>query len=290
MLLRSNIGIFGGDKRQVYIAKSLIKQGFHIYTYKIAEPIQNENCTKLYSLHDMFTHCSVLIGPIPLIKKVASATSTCDKEISITNLTKLLKKDHVLIGGAIPLPLVKFCKDNNISCHDLMKNEKIAILNAIATAEGTIMKAIQTSEINIHGSNSLVLGYGRCAKVLAKKLKGLDAEVTVSARSSEALAYAEAAGLHTIYLSEMKDYLPNYDFIFNTIPSLILDMNCLKQIKQDVVIIDIASSPGGVDFDYAVQNNINAELCPGLPGKVAPKISADILVNEITKLLKERSD
>jgi dipicolinate synthase subunit A len=54
-----------------------------------------------------------------------------------------------------------------------MKDEKIVILNAIATAEGTIMEAIRSSDQNLHGSNCIELGYGRCAKVLAQKLKAL---------------------------------------------------------------------------------------------------------------------
>jgi dipicolinate synthase subunit A len=171
-----------------------------------------------------------------------------------------------------------------------MESEKITILNAIATAEGTIMEAIQNSDINLHGSNCLVLGFGRCAKVLAGKLKAMDAIVTVAARSEEALAFAEAAGHKTLLLSDIKPLLPSYQFIFNTIPSLVLDKSCLELVNRNVTIIDIASAPGGVDFEYAMQQSLNAKLCLGLPGKVAPNTSADILVTEIIALMKERSD
>lgn len=284
MIANSHIGIFGGDKRQVYLAKALIDKGYHVYTYQIAESIQHEKCTQLNSLNEIFNKCSVLIGPIPLTKNVMPA------ELISSHFTSLLKKGHFLIGGMIPLALTDICDNKKISYYDLMKDEKITILNAIATAEGTIMEAIQASKINLHHSNCLVLGYGRCAKALAGKLRGMDANVCVGARSKEALAYAEAAGFRAINLSDIKNFLPSYDFIFNTIPSLILDKNCLELVKQDVTIIDIASAPGGVDYEYAAQRNLNAKLCLGLPGKVSPKTSADILLNEITKLLKERSD
>ncbi len=49
-----------------------------------------------------------------------------------------------------------------------MKMNDVAILNAVATAEGAIAEAIKRSIINIHQSNCLVLGYGRCAQILAK--------------------------------------------------------------------------------------------------------------------------
>lgn len=286
----SDIGIFGGDQRQVYMASAFLKRGYHIYTYRIAEPIKHDNCIALHSLNELFDKCSLLIGPIPLTRDLVSVASTSASELSTNNLANLLTKDHFLIGGIIPSALTGICNNKGIPYYDLMKNEKITILNAIATAEGTIMEAIQTSDRNLHGSKCLVLGYGRCAKVLASKLKGMDAKVTVAARSEDALAYAEAAGLHAINITDMKSRLSAYDFIFNTIPSLILDQGCLELVKDYVTIIDIASAPGGVDYEYAMQKKIKAKLCLGLPGKVAPKTSADILVNEIITLMKERSD
>jgi len=288
MSFSTNIGIFGGDKRQVYITEFLVKQGYNIFTYQIGELVKCEKYTELQSLNELFDKCSVLIGPIPLIKKSLSDKSI--NEYSVSNITGLLKKGHFLIGGVIPYDLTEYCTNNEIPYFDFMKSEKITILNAIATAEGAIIEAIQNSEINLHDSNCLVLGYGRCAKVLAKKLKGLDARVTVAARSEEALAYAETDGLKPVLLSEISESLATYNFIFNTIPCLILDKNCLELVKQDVLIIDIASSPGGTDFDYASKRNLNAKLCLGIPGKVAPKESAEILVKEISKILKERND
>ena len=36
------------------------------------------------------------------------------------------------------------------------------------------------------------------------------------------------------------------DLIFNTVPALIIDASVLTQVPYDVVIIDLASKPGGV--------------------------------------------
>ncbi|MDD3173972.1 MAG: dipicolinate synthase subunit DpsA [Herbinix sp.] len=286
----SDIGIFGGDQRQVYMASAFLQKGYRVFTYRIAEPIHHENCIPLHNLNELFDKCSLLIGPIPLTRDLVSVASTSASELTASNLANLLTKEHFLIGGMIPSALVGICTNKGVPYYDLMKNEKITILNAIATAEGTIMEAIQSSNQNLHGSKCLVLGYGRCAKVLAGKLKGMDAIITVAARSEEALAYAHATGFQTIYLSDMKPLLPSYDFIFNTIPTLILDKSCLELVNRNVTIIDIASAPGGVDYEYAMQKKLKAKLCLGLPGKVAPKTSADILVNEIITLIKERSD
>lgn len=282
MSLHSKIAIFGGDMRQVYIAETLIKKGYLVCTYHLAKPLQDGSYTELHALEDVFKACQILICPIPLTENtlpIKDLTTIFDKQ---------LKEDHVLIGGAIPKEIAKILDEKKIVYYDLMKNEKVAVLNAIATAEGCIAAAIQSSVINLHGSNCLVLGYGRCAKVLAGRLKGLNAIVTVASRTEEALAYANAAGMGTVNLSDLKNPLPNFEFIFNTIPSLILDKNYLALVRPDVVIIDIASAPGGIDYEYADERGLNAKLCLGLPGKTAPKISADILEDEILKLLTRR--
>ncbi|WP_312942840.1 dipicolinate synthase subunit DpsA [Oscillibacter sp.] len=278
--MHSKIAILGGDMRQVYIAKNLIKKGYSVCTYHLEEPVQDGIYTELHSFEDAFKKCQILICPIPLTKNT----------LPIEDLTilfdKKLTKDHVLIGGAIPKEISEILDEKKIVYYDLMKNEKVAILNAVATAEGSIAAAIQSSVINLHGSKCLVLGYGRCAKVLAGKLKGLNAIVTVASRTEAALAYANAvAGLETVHLSDLEKILPNFEFIFNTIPSLILDKNYLTLVRPDVVIIDIASAPGGIDYEYAVERGLNAKLCLGLPGKTAPKISADILEGEILEFI-----
>lgn len=288
MSIQYDIGIFGGDRRQMYMAEAFLQKGYRVAIYSLDGTIQHKKCNQMSTLSELFEKCKVLIGPIPVSRDQVTITSKIiNTDLTIAHVAYLLTQEHTFIGGAIPSPITELCDNKQIPYYDLMKNEKITILNAIATAEGTIMETIASSGRNLHGSNCLVLGYGRCAKVLAAKLKALDAYVTVAARSKDALAYAEAAGLLTVYLPDIKCILPSYHYIFNTIPSLVLDKDALELVDKDVTIIDIASAPGGVDYEYAKQQNINARLCLGLPAKVAPKTSADILVTEIYGLLKE---
>ena len=68
-----------------------------------------------------------------------------------------------------------------------------------------------------------------------------------------------------------------YRFLFHTIPVMIWKEAALKELPAGMTIIDIASGGGGVDHDYCQCHGIRAKLCPGLPGKYAPKTSAKIL-------------
>lgn len=286
-----DIGIFGGDQRQVYMVESFLRKDYSVMSYHLSSEITHEKHRLASSLTELMDHCKILIGPIPMSRDQKTIfSSKTPSDLTITQIVKHLNTTHTLIAGSISLPIIEQCQIKDASYFDLMKNEKITILNSIATAEGTIMEAILGSDQNLHGSECLVLGYGRCAKVLAQKLKGMDAKVTIAARSEEALSYANVFGFEAIPLSELKQRLSSYHFIFNTIPSMVINQEYLDCISTEALIIDIASAPGGVDFEYAKQRNLNAKLCLGLPGKVAPRTSAEFLVTEIIKYLKERSD
>ena len=49
----------------------------------------------------------------------------------------------------------------------------------------------------------------------------------------------------------------------------------------NVMIFDIASSPGGVDFEYCKNNNIFTRHSLGIPGKLYPKEAGTIIAKAI---------
>ena len=103
------------------------------------------------------------------------------------------------------------------------------------------------------------------------------------------MAAANAASFGTVPLAALEDKIDQYDYIFNTIPSLVLTRDLLIKTNPTVVIIDISSAPGGVDFQSAKELSKSAKLCLGLPGKYAPKSSAAFLIDYLLTNL-ERSD
>ena len=78
-----------------------------------------------------------------------------------------------------------------------------------------------------------------------------------------------------------------YNIIFNTVPSILLnekELQILKQTNQNCIIIELASSPGGVDLKKAEEYNIKVIYAQGLPGKVAPYTVAKYIKETIEKL------
>ena len=246
--------VLGSETRQIYLAELLQEAGNEVMVSEEYMP----------GYHD-----AVLL-PVPQTAKYLEE-----------NISKL-QKGQTVYGCNFPAPLLELCAKKGIHCIDYMKEEGVASRNAIATAEGAVAEALKSGCVSIHDSRSLVVGYGRCGEVLAEKLAALKAHVTVMDRKEEKRARAKAYGCQTVDFTVAETTMSQYDFIFNTVPALVLDERFLAHVKRDVTIVDIASKPGGVDFEYCRKHSIDANLCLGLPGKYAPKSAATILMEVIT--------
>lgn len=93
-------------------------------------------------------------------------------------------------------------------------------------------------------------------------------------------------GMKPATYEELPVLISNADIIFNTIPALVLNNTILNSDSSEAVIIDLASPPGGTDFDSAKRLGIKALLAPGLPGKVAPRTAGRILAKILPNLAK----
>ena len=62
----------------------------------------------------------------------------------------------------------------------------------------------------------------------------------------------------------------------------------LRELPRDCLCIDLASTPGGVDFDAAHEQGLNCIWALGLPGKVAPHTAGVILRDTLYHIMNER--
>lgn len=255
----------GKDKRTEYLKKSY-------------------ECEGKIEIVNSIEQAEYVIFPIPFTKDKIHITG---EDILIEDIIKKCINKTIFSGG-IPKDIRQQLEMNNIKYIDLMDSDEVAFLNAIPTAEGAIYKAIEYTDYTIHGANVLILGFGRCGKILANKLKGLNANVFCEARKPKDLAHIKALGYNVVELEKMTDILSQIDIIFSTIPTQILGKQELQLLKQDAVVIDLASAPGSIDYDECKSLNINAHLELGLPTKVAAKSAASYLKQEIDKVIYRR--
>ena len=286
--IKFDFAVTGGDERTAYMAVLLAQKGFNVICYETAFQISSDKITYTDSLKKALSSAHIIIG-IPCIRNNILSAKNKELQISAEELISHLHPDQHFFGGVIPDSFCKSCDDKGIIYIDYMKNEALTVRNAVYTAEGAIAEVILHSPKSLHGSQTLILGYGRCGKVLADKLKGLSAEVTVCSESKIELAYADSLGLSTLSLSDLSDNIRQFTYIFNTIPACILNSTYLKLLDENTVIIDIASNKCGADYETAKSLNTKLYYCPGLPGKYAYESCANDLVNYTLRILNNES-
>lgn len=282
------IAIFGGDKRNYYMAELLEKEGYQVFTYGLtrsSDEIRACGANVEESLDSIMEQADILIGPIPFSRDGNTIFTNSEWVIGIDEFCRNIKKGHIIFGGNITPAVQKTSLEREAYCYDYMRNDDIALKNAVATAEGTIAEAIMESDRNLFQSNCLVLGYGKCGKALADRLHQLGAHVTVAARREEQLMEIENNQLQSLPIDQLETKMATFDFIFNTIPAPVLQESQIQLVRKDCLIIDIASKPGGTDFEACKNRGIKAILSLGIPGRYAPKSSAEILVKSMGHLL-----
>lgn len=282
--------IVGGDKRQVAMAESILSDGYNVYAVGFENTDLKSGITTV-SLKDAVKMSDYIILPVPAITSDgylnvphSRAQIAVDDEFAKTMFDKKIfcAKAEDLISAS---PIF-----SNMQLYDYSKREEFAVNNAIPTAEGAIQIAMQEYGGTINGSRCLVAGFGRIGKVLSKMLKGIGAKVTASARKAKDIAWINLLGYSAVLTSSLASSTADnidFDIIFNTIPSSIFDADVLAKLPKNAVIIDLASLPGGVEFDAARKLKIKAIQALALPGKVAPRAAGEIIKNTIYNMIEE---
>ncbi|WP_340001982.1 dipicolinic acid synthetase subunit A [Oceanobacillus sp. FSL K6-0127] len=211
-----------------------------------------------------------------------------DKQIQIEkSWFKKLKSNTLVFTGITNEYLTSATTAANIDLVPLLDRDDVAIYNSIPTAEGAIMMAFEETDYTIHSSRVVVVGFGRVGNTVANKFSALGAKVSVCARSIRDLARITEMGLHAIPLEKLSDHTHDCDLLINTIPAPIVTKDVIQNLPPNGIIIDLASKPGGTDFDFAEKRGIKAILARSLPGIVAPRTAGKILANVITQILDE---
>lgn len=282
------ISIIGGDLRIAQLAAMLSNEEFKIYTYGLEQSDlinKNEKIVKCNSLDEISDKADIVISSIPLSSNGININMPfSDEKLEVMQLEKVLD-GKIFIAGRIKEDL--YDKLPNTKIIDLLKREELTVLNTIATAEGTIQVAMEETTRTLHGSNILIMGFGRISKVLSNMLKGIGANVYCETTKVVNTSWIKAYGYTPVLFNELNDSLGKFDIIINTVPHIILDDTNLDLLKKDCVIIDVASNPGGVDKNAAKKRGIKLIWALSLPGKVAPTTSAEYIKDTLYNVLKE---
>ncbi|NLV16923.1 MAG: dipicolinate synthase subunit DpsA [Syntrophomonadaceae bacterium] len=284
------IAVLGGDDRELILVAELVTLGATVTVVGFPREKIKHGAFVSKSIEDGLRGAEVAICPLlgtdrnGVIRAIYTEEQLLLTEKALNGMTK---PALVIIGSARPF-LRDWAAKGEISLLEIIEMDEIAILNSIPTAEGALQIAMQELKTTIHGSRSMVLGFGRVGVTLGRMLRSLGSDVSVVSNQQSELARAYEMGCTRVPLELLEDRVSSMTVVFNTVPAAVLTGNVLRRMSPDTLIIDLASTPGGTDFETANEYGIKALLAPGLPGKVAPVMAGGILAEVIPRLIIEK--
>lgn len=288
--MNKNIAIIGGDARYLELIRQLENvPNTRIMLVGYEKLERNFTKAKQLDFSDLNpTQLDIVILPITGTDEEGNVEVIFSNQKVMLTKTwfKELKKSTRIFTGISSNYLDNMTKQLKLKLTPLLERDDVAIYNSIPTAEATIMLAMKHTDYTIHSSRVIVSGFGRVGHTVANKFSALGAKVSVVANRIHDLARIEEMGLTAVHLSKLEENVSNCDILINTIPAKVIEKRHIQKLPSHALIFDLASSPGGTDFEYAKQRGIKAILAKSLPGVVAPKTAGKILANVIKQILR----
>lgn len=280
-----SFGIVGGDKRQLYLARSLKEDGFELYLHGL-DGLEGAEEFPVLTLEEMGRHCQVVLLPLPATRDGVTLNAPFSKEPILLNdqFAEAFQGCQVL-GGMVSKVRGSSSLWEGISLEDYYQREELTLGNAFLTAEGAVALAVQEYPGALGGSHCLVTGFGRIGKALCLALRGMGVRVDCCARKPWDLTAIRALGCTPLEYSSVKD---RYDVIFNTVPALVVGEEILSRQGPDTLLLELASAPGGIHRKAAERCGLRVVDAPSLPGRFSPKASGELIKEAVYHMLRER--
>lgn len=265
------IAVVGGDGREREIARAACLAGAEVRTFAVPGPLPTA-VRVAASLRGALSGADAVIFPIPLPTADGAIFAPAAGEAIVPSPADfaVMKEGAVIVTGRASLAMREAARQWGLQLYEYEEDEELMLLRAPAIAEGAIAVAIRETEVTLHRSPCLVVGFGKVGPSLARTLLGMGARVTVAARNPVQRARALAFGCDAIPLTDVEAVLPQMAVVFNTVPVTLFQEGWLKRIGEGTVLIDISGPPGGVDREAAARLGVRYVWARGLGGR-APR-------------------
>lgn len=286
MLLKGiRVTMLGGDRREVELARSLVQQGASLRLVGLP-PLDGAKSDTDGVVAASWAQVVILPMSGPDGQGRVPTPLAPDVELRLDDeLFRAVGSRRPLFIGVLPGAFQSAAKARGVRVVEWTAFDEIAIDNSIPTAEGAVLLAMERLPVTIHGSASLVVGFGRCGFTLARLLHVMGSDVEVAARSPADRARIRELGMRPRSFAELAEAAAGKDVVFNTVPVVVLTAAVLERTKPDVLIVDIASHPAGTNFEAARRLGRQAVHVLGIPGKTAPVTAGRILAKHAPALI-----
>ena len=277
-------GVLGGDRRQIYFARSVAADGYPVFLCGLEKSDEAGDLPAL-ELQDLFLRCSTIVLPLPVTRDGAHLNAPfAEQPIPLDDDFAASCIGKSVYGGMMDRLYQTSAIWGRVRSYDYYTREELTVGNAFLTAEGALGLAISEYEGAVGGSRCLVTGFGRIGKALCLALKGLGAQVDCCARKAEDLTMIRALGCGALQYREVRS---GYDLVFNTVPAPVINARLLSLQRRDTLLIELASQPGGIDLKAAKRLKLRVINAPSIPGRMSPRASGELIKEAIYNMMEE---
>ena len=281
--------VVGGDMRQARLAELLAGDGHSVRSYALEGVGELRGTCRCLKLADAVAEADCVLLPLPVCGREGYLNAPfAEQPICVERVLTALPRSALICAGRIDARTAELAAELGLDCVDYFAREELAVGLAVATAEGALQIAMQETPFTICGSRALVIGFGRIGKALSRRLHGLGARTSVSARGCADRTWIAALGYGVEDTRKLDGRLGDFDLVFNTVPARVLDAARLAELKEGCLCMDLASKPGGMDFAAASRLGVKAVWALSLPGEVAPYSAGAMIRDTVYNILTER--
>lgn len=253
----------GGDRRSTELARLLAaRPEFLVFALGLGDGLPRP---------EEGFQADILILPVPATSDgVCLKTPQAGERLPIETALSFVKPGGKVYGGLTGAGkgIPALCAERGAAFADFLADGTFTRLNAEATAEIMLALLILELPVCLPEAKVVVLGGGRIAKGLARRLIACGARCTLAARNPVQRAEAKALGTETAPLDRLSDILPGVDAVLNTIPAPVVDGETAARIPPQALVYELASAPGGFTPEALRIRAVKPAL--SLPGKYAP--------------------
>jgi dipicolinate synthase subunit A len=157
-------------------------------------------------------------------------------------------------GGRLIPEVAKACSTYGVTPFNYLDDEDFLLENARLTAEGFLSYLIENTPFSLAEANILLLGMGRCGQAINEVLTKLSCRVES----------------YDLIPEELEDW-QRFNVVINTIPAQVIGRKQLQALREDCILFDIATPPGGYAEESLEALHRQVIVCLGIPGTMSPK-------------------
>lgn len=266
------IAVVAGDEREREIARLAAATGARVRAFGFPWPEGGiDGVERAASAAEALQDADYALFPIPGIAADGSLFAPEHPEpiVPTAELLGAMKPGATIVLGVADANLRAAAEPHGIAFDEYEHDRELMLLRAPAIVEGALRIAVEHTDVTIHASEVVVVGYGTIGGLLATTLRALGADVTVAARNPVQRADAYAIGARPLPLADLPANAHRFRMVFSAVPAPVVGREVLERLPAGSLVMDLAAPPGGADLELARELGHRAVWARGL-GRRAP--------------------